>query len=293
MSVMRLTDYTEHVHSIKAKSTAEMYSSSVAKFLRHLGQNPFTVTSMPVNTLQKYISFLSQTLKATSVNVHWAAIKHYLNWLKENGVIVARTAKPELPRIGNPKRIFFDLEQLIYIIKFVDENIADPAKTLLTILAGSGLRVSEVCSIKIGDISISESGRIMLSVVGKRQKQRNVPLLSFAKIALISYLRKQTQDNGPDDFLFPSDHADGHVNIKRVQKWTERLSAKIGFHIHPHALRRTHFTLLNNQGVDPFTIKEIAGHSNLATTSLYVKVDAGKMDDSLKSLEAEYGRRKQ
>ncbi|MEY2458724.1 MAG: integrase/recombinase XerC, partial [Acidimicrobiaceae bacterium] len=149
---------------------------------------------------------------------------------------------------------------------------------VLELLYGSGLRVSEVCSLKVGDV---DPRRKWLSVWGKGAKERRVPLSAPAAAAVREWLahgRNDAIDASPataaaTDALF--------VN-RRGRPLTPRDVRRILDHrspvpTHPHALRHTFATHLLDGGADLRAVQELLGHADLATTQIYTHVSRERL----------------
>jgi site-specific recombinase XerD len=166
-----------------------------------------------------------------------------------------------------PKRIEADLPA-----------IRDRDDAVLELLYGSGLRVSEVCSLKAGDV---DAKRQWLSVWGKGSKERRVPLSAPAADALAAWLgggRRELLDTSStspptSDALFLN---------RRGRPLTPRDVRRILDHrspvpTHPHALRHSFATHLLDGGADLRAVQELLGHADLATTQLYTHVSRERL----------------
>jgi site-specific recombinase XerD len=149
---------------------------------------------------------------------------------------------------------------------------------VLELLYGSGLRVSEVCSLKVGDV---DPRRKWLSVWGKGAKERRVPLSAPAASAVRSWLaggRNEALEATPTT---GSAHDALFVN-RRGRPLTPRDVRRILDHrspvpTHPHALRHTFATHLLDGGADLRAVQELLGHADLATTQIYTHVSRERL----------------
>lgn len=141
---------------------------------------------------------------------------------------------------------------------------------ILELLYGSGLRVSEVCNVRICDI-----GEDSLKVMGKGSKERYIPLGECAREAIDHYLvyfRKEAESTEPL-FLGRSRKITRFAIWKNIKKYAK--AAGIEKEISPHTLRHSFATHLLEGGADLRMIQEMLGHSSIATTDRYTQV---KMD---------------
>ncbi len=153
-------------------------------------------------------------------------------------------------------------------------------RALLEMLYGSGLRVSELCGLDVGQLSIEEGGSATVQVLGKGSKERVVPIGSHAVTALKKYLAKRDElaagakGRAPDlRALFLSARGQ-RLAVRRVQEIVKKYGM-LGAgraDLHPHALRHTFATHLLDGGADLRAIQKLLGHSSLATTQRYTHV---------------------
>ena len=139
---------------------------------------------------------------------------------------------------------------------------------VLSLLYGSGLRISEALSLQRKDAPLK--GRDMLRVKGKGNKTRVVPVLPFAREAVAEYLKLCPIELGSDDPLF--------VGVRGKQlspRIIARSRAALGLPetATPHALRHSFATHLLGAGADLRSIQELLGHASLSTTQVYTEVD--------------------
>ena len=150
-------------------------------------------------------------------------------------------------------------------------------RAVLEILYGSGLRVSEVCSLTVQSIS---SDGMSLRVIGKGSKERLVPLSVPATEAIQSWLSLRSEvvpANGSVSLLLS---ARGNAISRRdVTRLLDEACERAGIvgGTHPHALRHSFATHLMDNGADTRSIQELLGHSDAATTQRYTHVSKEKL----------------
>ena len=132
---------------------------------------------------------------------------------------------------------------------------------VVTMLYTLGLRISELSSLKLNDITSK-----WIRVIGKGDKQRDIPLLISTKRLLDEYLEKKILNR----FLFEKDGERLSENSLRyiVTKVFKRISLKVT----PHQLRHSYATELLNGGAPIVDVSELLGHSSMATTQIYTKL---------------------
>ncbi len=143
---------------------------------------------------------------------------------------------------------------------------------VLTLLYGSGLRISEALSLSVKDAPIK--GRDMLRVTGKGGKTRVVPVLPVTREAVERYLQLCPAALGPDDPLFigvQGKKLSPRIIQLRIAK--ARAALRLPDTATPHALRHSFATHLLAAGADLRAIQELLGHASLSTTQGYTEVD--------------------
>jgi integrase/recombinase XerC len=157
---------------------------------------------------------------------------------------------------------------------------------VLTLLYGSGLRISEALSLRVKDAPIK--GRDMLRVTGKGDKMRVVPVLPVTRQAIERYLKLCPAKLGADDPLFIGARGK-QLSPRVIQLTMARARAALGLPetATPHALRHSFATHLLGAGVDLRAIQELLGHASLSTTQGYTEVDRAHL---LKAYESAHPR---
>lgn len=149
------------------------------------------------------------------------------------------------------------------------EELRDRA--LVEFLYSTGVRVSELVHLNVGDI---EMGKQELIVYGKGSKERKTYLTDSAKFYLKRYLRTRRQENLVEQPLFVTlDAPHDRLSVAGVQYMLRNLGKKTGVsNVHPHRFRRTIATDLLNRGMPIEQVKEFLGHEKLDTTMIYCTV---------------------
>ena len=161
--------------------------------------------------------------------------------------------------------------------------------TLLEILYASGLRVSELIALKLSNLKQydAKNNVSFLTVAGKGNKERIVPLNHTAMDAIQAYLKYREQflakDAEESPWLFPSNGKTGYITRQRLGQLLKQLAIKAGIDpekVSPHVLRHSFASHLLNHGMDLRVLQELLGHSDISTTQIYTHI----ADDRLKSL---------
>ena len=231
----------------------------------------------PIEWLQAHIS--TRTPIGTVLPFR-AATKHYLiaelGYTEEEAAAVLPKAK------GRPNKLrdALSLEELkVYYIKAAE--LSDPAKTILLLLPKTGMRIGEMCDLRVDDICEKQQIRGFL-FRGKRDKQRFIPLTTAASEILDDYL--DTHEGG--DWLFYG-YGDCPMRPDSVRKVTRRLARENEElkGLSPHLLRHTFATNALRGGMDLRNLQALLGHASIETTARYLHPDAQMLFDALKALE--------
>jgi len=145
---------------------------------------------------------------------------------------------------------------------------------LLTLLYGAGLRISEALALRRGDAPLGD----WLTVVGKRNKERAVPILPVMREAVAHYLGQIPFAIAPEGPLFVSRRGNS-MSARDAQALMQRLRSALGLsdRATPHALRHSFASHLLANGGDLRSVQELLGHVSLSTTQTYTEIDTKKL----------------
>jgi integrase/recombinase XerD len=153
-------------------------------------------------------------------------------------------------------------------------------ETLLEILYGSGLRVSELVGLPV---AAAERDPTMLLVRGKGNKERQVPLSDPARAAIAKWLRTRAAslaDGEKSRYLFPSRGREGHLTRQRFAQLLKEAALAAGIdpvRVSPHVLRHAFASHLLEAGADLRSVQLMLGHADIATTQIYTHVVPEKL----------------
>jgi len=249
-----------------SKHTHESYMIRVRKFLEFCNRPIEELDEMDVR--QYLVSLIAgNRLSPITVNSYSAAIRFFF------AVTLNRTMNYlQIPRYKAPKELpeILTRDEVAQLITASSYNIKHEAFILLGY--GSGLRVSEVASLKAEDID-SESMRVLVRG-GKGKKDRYTILSERTLIVLRNYWRKY-RPKSPEGYLFPGVKNIGHITnsgisfaFNTILRKTNIKKKRISF----HSLRHGFATHLLEDGHSILQIKEMLGHSSLSSTSIYLRL---------------------
>lgn len=254
-----------------APQTIRAYRTDLAQFAAQAAEaGVTTIDDIDRRTVRRFIAALSQRgMAKRSVARKTAAVRAFLDDAARRGDLPANPAagvpsprRPStLPKAMGKAALGARLDAA-----FGDSPADLRDRALIELIYGTGLRVSEVVSLRVGDAT---SSRAFIRVTGKGGKERSVPLGGAAAAAVDDYVRTArhalaTSDSG--DVLFLGVRG-GPLDSREVRRITKR---RIG--TFPHALRHSYATHLLEEGADLRSVQELLGHSELATTQIYTSV---------------------
>jgi integrase/recombinase XerD len=219
-------------------------------------------------------------LAPSTVERNVAAIKSFHTFMIREGLTDNHpTSGVPLPKVPDRLPSVVSVEQADALLSqsFPDTPAGTRDRCILEVLYGSGLRVSELTGLDIGDIDL-ESG--FLRVCGKGDKERDVPLGGMAHRALAEYLARAQPYLRSKGSSRPADPAAVFVNQRggRLTRQTifgivRRYGHAVGLELHPHTLRHSFATHMLEGGADLRVLQELLGHADISTTQIYTHVD--------------------
>lgn len=295
--------FHKYLLGVKAKDTARKYASYATQFLTLMHSNGYQhFGDIPPGFLSEFSSMLSREGNSPStVRVKVYAVKKYLDWVHSQGLAVEVQSKPELPRPDKRVREILQPKLLTLYFRQADLDLEEPLRTAVMLLPCSGLRASEMMSLRLGHVQQAlvklqkkdKKGKplykktLFFKVLGKGNKERHVPLMEEGVEILKGYLAGWRRRQ-PGTWLFPlvtgkaSTRGKNHVSDRSLRGAVQTLREPLGMDFTPHTMRRTYITTLWRKKIDLGTIARIAGHANVQTTiDHYLAMEPG---DALSAL---------
>jgi integrase/recombinase XerD len=228
----------------------------------------FQPTIITTPTLTRYRAYLQMRIKPASVNRALISLKRYFSWVVQSGLLEEDPSKPvKMVMLVEqaPRHLSGEEEEALVAAVNQEGSLRD--RTLVILLLHTGLRASEVCLLKREQVEIA-GRKGSLTVVGKGNKYREVPLNATARKVLSNYL---TQLGAEAVYVFPSEktgkslseRALGHL----IKKYADKAKLK---EVSPHDLRHR-FGYRMAQQVPLHRLAQIMGHASLDTTRIYIR----------------------
>jgi integrase/recombinase XerC len=213
-----------------------------------------------------------------------AGVRSFLRFLERRGLATAAGAAalraPRQPKSLPKPLTASDARRVVSFDEQLAEEpwIAARNAAVLTLLYGSGLRISEALSITAGELTGSGEG--VLRVTGKGGKTRLAPVLPVGLKAVAEYRRLCPHVLDPKGLLFRGTRG-GPLNPAIIQREMKKMRSALNLPdtATPHALRHSFATHLLGRGGDLRTIQELLGHASLSTTQVYTGVDTARLLD--------------
>jgi integrase/recombinase XerD len=264
-----------------AQNTILSYSRDLRKFLAFLGKNKLTWNGVGEETLVQFIHQESRAgLSARSRARLISALKSYFKFLVLSGFIKGNPASglsSPSTWLSLPK--FLTVKEVEELLRAPDEKepLGLRDRAMLEVLYASGLRVSELVTLKPPDVNLDDG---FLICRGKGGKERIVPVGREACGYVRRYLReiRARFEAGPSPFLFLTRRGKGFTRQgfwKLLKGYAGKagLSAKIS----PHILRHSFATHLLERGADLRSVQLMLGHSQITTTQIYTHVSRERL----------------
>jgi integrase/recombinase XerD len=282
-----LYDFLIYIASEKglARNTIEAYTRDTKTFAAFLQQQG--ITSFLDVRQEHIVAFLShlksQNYASASISRTLIAIKVMFRFFKRENITPSNAAFfLETPKIWQLIPEVLSCEEIDLLLQQPDINTPLGArdKAILEVIYASGLRVSEVCTLKIYDVDDT-----FVKVMGKGRKERLVPIGKKALEAVDHYLHYRCQwDSDKQPALFVTKKGlpvDRIIIWSMIKKYTKQ--AGITKNIHPHTLRHSFATHLLDNGADLRVIQEMLGHANISSTDRYTHVSRSHLQQAFQA----------
>ena len=263
-----------------SKNSIESYSSDLKSFYGFIKKNKLSENPKKCNgeIIKKYIYDQSKINSPKTQARRISSIRSFFDYLTFESFIKINPADLiETPKIGKKLPDSLSLNEIIKIINNID--LSHPQgirnRAIIETLYGSGLRVTELISLKLSNLFFKEN---LIKVFGKGNKQRLVPMGKFSKKYLKIYIKDQRSKSkiikNDSDTIFLNRNG-SQISRIMIFKIVKELAIKsnIKKNISPHTLRHSFATHLIENGADLRTIQKLLGHENIITTEIYTHLD--------------------
>ena len=285
-----LDKYLEFIIANKnlSKNTYLSYKTDLSEYIKFT--NAKTKSDLIEVDLKPYIKYLAKNFSRKTHCRKLSSVKNFYKYLFEKKTIVSNIfSNIEFPKSSKSIPKVLEKKEILKIIEKSQENKSFKGQRLtlmIELLYATGVRVSELVSLKLGDIN-DDLSQIIINTKGN--KERVIPIISSVKRQLNNYLNELKTDlnkkKGPI-FIFPSNSKQGHITRNRFFQLLQNLAITVGIEkdrVSPHVLRHSFATHLLEKGVDLRLIQESLGHKDISTTEIYTHLDRKRLKNVLEN----------
>lgn len=264
-----------------SEHTQKAYKSDIDQFVlfwRSLPDDEIKNLSCRQVLERFLISLFYKKIDKNSIARKFSCFKSFEKFLKQQGIVL--DLKLTRPRLDKKLPIYLSVEELFYLLDSVTDEQLPTAyplrdKAILELMYATGIRCSELVSIKIQDIDLENK---TIRIIGKGNRERIVLFGNKAKERLIAYIQKERVRTESHGHLFLNKWGTG-LTSRSIQRIIVmfRQFLKVKRAITPHKIRHSFATHLLDQGVDLRVIQELLGHKTVASTERYTHVSIERL----------------
>ncbi len=279
-----IAQYLEYLELEKGLSsnTIDAYRRDLYDFFSSI-DNIESINRMTINS---YIRTLREReLAPASVIRKIASLRGFFKWSSSTGIISKNPASTlEQPKMPQKLPKVVSVKEIEEMLK---NNLTELESLILELLYSSGLRVSELVNLKLGDIDLSSK---YIRCFGKGSKERIIPIGEAAKKAVQNYMPqreliiKKYNLNTKKLLILETGRV---ITRQDVYTFIHNQGKLIHKNISPHTLRHSFATHLLENGADLRVVQELLGHSDVSTTQLYTHISKKRLKDVYFSINKE------
>ena len=272
-----------------SSNTIEAYIHDVGKLQQYLSANELDRTALQITAddLKNFVFWVAQLgmLPATQARVI-SGLKAFFKYLLLEDLLTADPSSLlESPRMSRKLPDTLNIIEVDKLISAIDLSTPEGMrnKAMLEVLYGCGLRVTELCNLKISNLFLDVE---FIKITGKGNKERLVPIgaeaVKFLKIYLDDIRIHVNIKAGKEDFVFLNRRGS---SLSRVMVFIiiKNLAKEIGLkkNISPHTFRHSFATHLVEGGADLRAVQEMLGHESITTTEIYTHLDRNYLREAI------------
>ena len=264
-------------------NTLEAYTEDLRKFLDFLSSGGMDFRTVTEDGLHQFMAVLADVgIQPRSMARILSGVRSFYRFLcLEKEIRQDPTELLETPRIGRRLPEILTVEEIDTLIGSIDLEWPEGRRNraIMEMLYSCGLRVSELCALKLSDLFLDEG---FIKVEGKGGKERLVPISGRAVQELEAWFedRKDIRAKpGCEDYLFLSLRRGRPLSRITVFYWVKEQAAAAGIrkNISPHTFRHSFATHLLEGGANLRAIQAMLGHESISTTEIYTHVDRSRL----------------
>ncbi|MCF6168909.1 tyrosine-type recombinase/integrase [Lutibacter sp.] len=267
-----------------SKHTTIAYLNDLNSFQRYCNKMYDGQSVVAVNYAQIrswIVSLVESNLSNRSINRKVSSLKSFYKFLQKTKEIeINPLAKHKALKIPKQVQVPFSEKEIINALNLIAENNDFESlrnKLIIELFYATGMRRSELINLKLTDIDfVNET----VKVLGKRNKERFIPLIKSVRKSLIKYLEIRGEIDTNSSYLFITKKGKiiyDTLVYRIINNYFSSVSSKVKKS--PHIIRHSFATHLLNEGADLNSVKELLGHSSLASTQVYTHSSLGKLKE--------------
>lgn len=258
----------------KSENTLDAYRRDLVRLLSYLEEEALELEEFNEVEVSNFISYLlDQEMSRSTISRHLVSVRNFYKYLrKKNRIVEAPILFFELPEIKRNLPEALSVEEVERLLQAPDlsQLKGKRDKAILELLYGAGLKASELLDLTVRDVDLS---RGYVSIRGKKNKERLIPIGSFAVASLREYLESRKDLVLGSSVLFPSQRGEkmtrqGLWKIFKDYAQSSGLDGKINL----NSLRHSYAVHLLAGGADLTTLSTLLGHNDIKATAVYLKL---------------------
>lgn len=262
-----------------SKQTLSAYADDLKQFFA-VFKDKHSTDDLLVSDLTDFIKIQSKMNRANATILRrLSSTKHFYRFLEKEKILNDSVPRIDSPRAIKKLPVTLSVEEVEALLEAPDlekpEGLRD--KAMLELMYSSGLRVSELIDLERSNVNFQHG---IITIYGKGNKERRVPIGEFALEYLVKYLEDVRVNNVGKDtkFLFLNRYGkplSRQYFFRQVKKYATYAGIKED--ISPHTLRHSFATHMLDNGAELRAVQEMLGHQNIATTQIYTHVSSKRI----------------
>lgn len=261
-----------------SKNTRDSYTYDLVNLAKHYSNK--NIAYLTKEEIQEYLRVYKEKSARTKAHYLTSINNFYKYLVSKDSIKINPCESIKMPKLEQKLPEFLTIEEVDKLLDIRVSTIYDLRnKAMLEMLYATGMRISELCDLKMSNIYLEDE---VVKVFGKGSKERLIPVNEIALNYLAEYLKYARGDllgTNDSEYVFISSR---HTRITRQAffKFLKKLCEEKGIkkNISPHILRHSFATHLLNNGADLRSVQELLGHSDIATTQIYTHLSNEKLE---------------
>jgi len=274
-----------------SRATIDAYRADLVNFEKFCQKKALNFVKLDEKSIRFYLQELAKSgIKMQSVSRKISSLKQFFGFLRIDEIRFDNpTQNITKPKFAKNLPKFLTKDEIAKILQYLTKN--DDLATLrlramIEVLYSTGLRVSELISLRFSDIKINNDGGVENNIIvrGKGNKERMVLLTKTSCLALKEYLQKVSEKFEKIRFKYlffaSKNKVDNHITRQRFGQILKNLALVNNIdcnRVSPHIIRHSFATHLLDDGMDLRSIQELLGHSDISTTQIYTHILSSRL----------------